>query len=93
MPLQVALCLSQLRAARELCLERVASGEGSVETWGSDGATAVDARQLAEDLQVCCSVVKAFETEVGGGMSRLEWLLCWDACLGVLCCVWLAVPR
>jgi hypothetical protein len=92
-PPQVALCLSQLRAARELCLERVASGEGTVESWGGDGATSLDARQLAEDLQVCCSVVKAFETEVGGGTrSALQWLLCCVVlgcmAVGAVLCAW-----
>ncbi len=87
----MALCLNQLKAARELCLERVAAGEGTVEGWGGEGATSLDTRQLAEDLQVCCTVVKAFETEVGGG-GRLcggwLWTAGWPAesCIYVLAC-------
>jgi hypothetical protein len=65
------MCLSQLRTAREICLERVAGGDASLDQLpgggGSGEGEALDCRQLAGDLQVCISVVKAFESEVGGG--------------------------
>jgi hypothetical protein len=67
---QVALCLAQLRSAREICLERVAGGDATLDALpgGEGGAGApLDCRQLAEDLQVCISVVKAFESEVSAG--------------------------